>query len=45
MIPPNTLAGLNENELKAVGMTVSVVVFVTPLKSAVMITGIDPATG
>ena len=31
MIPPRTLAGLTENELKVVGVTVSVVVFVTPL--------------
>jgi hypothetical protein len=31
MIPPRTLAGLTENELKAVGVTVSVAVFVTPL--------------
>jgi hypothetical protein len=31
MIPPKTLAGLTESELTADGVTVRVIVFVTPL--------------
>jgi hypothetical protein len=45
MIPPTTLAGFAESVFNAAGSTVSVAVFVTPLKTAEIVTGVELATG